>query len=262
MLVGKTVRDTGNTIEVAVLVNGIEQPLYRRPWDGKVFLASTPGDVYTLRVRNLTHGRLEVLNSVDGRNTLKDEPADARASYGMVVRGGSTFEFDGWRLNDHQADDFVFGNPTYSISAQATGTTSNVGVIGFAVYREKQLRRQPDLLGGNYRDGWDEPLGEPLGGLEAIYAPGTTRSLPSEDGLRGGAPMAVGGSVGTGKGATHESRVGRTDFDRTPGNPEKLIIGYDTEEVLRKAGIIAPPEPEAFPGIPSGYGRYESMPSA
>ena len=52
-----------------------------------------------------------------------------------------------------------------------------------------------------------------------------------------------------------EVRVGRTSFTRV-GNPDVLVIGYDTEDRLRAQGILGPREPEAFPGAGTGYEKY------
>jgi hypothetical protein len=102
MFIGNTARSLRGTVEVSVLVGGVEQSLYRRPWDGKIFVAGTPGQAYTLRVKNLTSGRIEVINTVDGRHTLDDEPGDAQRNRGLVFSSHSTGAFTGWRISDQQ----------------------------------------------------------------------------------------------------------------------------------------------------------------
>jgi len=233
MYVGTSLKN--DLIEVEVRVDGRPQRLYRSTVLDRVFVVGRPGQVYTLGVRVLGHGRVEVLNSVDGRNTLKDEPAVMTKITGLVIRGAG--EFTGWRVSDQETRQFMFGNPAQSIAAQATdGDTSNVGVIGFAAYAEYNYAgyrsAAPDLLGG--------------GGYR-----GATRGLESMGATRGG-------SIGTGAGATISDRVGTTHFERY-GAAQELVIGYDTEEVLRELGVLRPALPQAFPAEDTGYAKYAGM---
>lgn len=231
MLIGTNTRSPRGTIDVSVTVDGVKQPLYRRSSDGKVFVVGTPGLAYVLQVTNLKPNRIEVINTVDGRHTLDDEPGDFVANHGLVFRSLSSGSFTGWRVSDQQTRAFVFGSPDRSVAAQATGSTDNVGVIGFAVYDEQSFRTPV------YR-----------GALENSLTYGASK---------GGGMRTRGGNLGTGMGVAQEDRVGRTTFNRLPGvDPDLLVIGYDTEDVLRQQGIIAPAEPNAFPGAQTGYARY------
>ena len=65
-----------------------------------------------------------------------------------------------------------------------------------------------------------------------------------------------GGSLGTGMGDVLEDRVGHTGFDRDGAAPDVLVIGYETEEVLRSQGIMVPVEANPFPGVKTGYAKY------
>jgi hypothetical protein len=195
-----------------------------------MFAPGVPGTAYALHARNLTTGRIEVIVTVDGRHILKDEPGDPYACHGMVLQAYGSYDFRGWRISDSWSREFLFGEPGASVAAQSTGSLANTGVIGFAVWRE-----QP-ALAADY------------GGF-----------------LRGGAPVAVaaassssipGGSLGTGIGASQDDRVGRTEFARVTGEPDILIIGYDTESELIRRGITCPAEPDPFPGARTGYEKY------
>jgi hypothetical protein len=245
MFIGNSVRSQRGTIEVSVLVDGVEQPLYRRPWDGKIFVAGMLGQVYTLRVKNLTSGRIEVINTVDGRHTLDDEPGDSQRNRGLVFSSHSTGAFTGWRISDQRTREFIFGSPERSIAAQATGSTENVGVIGFAVYREKF---------SGYGFGDEVYRG---GGLESFSATrGATKGGPATFG--GESYATRGGSLGTSMGASQDDRVGRTTFTRDGVDPDVLVIGYETEQVLREQGVIAPAEANPFPGAQTGYAKYQT----
>src|ERR1700688_3301634 len=100
MHAGTTARSPQGTIEVSVLIGGTAQPLYRRPGDGALFVAGIPGVAYAPHVRHLTGTRIEVISSVDQRNTLKDERADMHQNQGLVFGAHSAGDFTGWRTND------------------------------------------------------------------------------------------------------------------------------------------------------------------
>ena len=237
MLTGTTARSPHGTVEASVLIGGIPQPVYRRT-DSALFVAGVPGSAYTLRIRNLTAGRIEVLTAVDGRNTLKDEPADHRASTGMVFGAHASGDFTGWRVSDDETREFLFGAPERSVAAAATGSAANAGVIGFAAYRE---REQPSYL-----------RSEPAAFASADFGGDLV--------TRGGSKSASASrGLGTGIGESQHDHVGRTSFTRASGEPDILVIGYDTTEALAAMGVLGPAEPQAFPGAGTGYEKYASQ---
>ena len=239
MYIGTSVQSPDGVIEVSVLMDGTAQPLYRRPVDGKVFVAGIPGRAYTLRVRNRGDRRIEVISTVDGRHTLKDEPGDTAACRGLVFDARSAGEFTGWRISDKETREFIFGSPAASVAAQATGSQANTGVIGFAVYRERDYYF--------YHAYATQDSAWPVATASAAV-------FDSE-------PVTMrGGSLGTGIGERREDRVGSTSFTRALGAPDILVIGYDTVDVLRERGILGPPEPDPFPGAGTGYEKYEPAP--
>lgn len=246
MHTGTTARSPQGTIEVAVLIDGKPQPLYRRPGDGALFVAGTEGQPYALRVRNLQPSRVEVINSVDGRHTLKDEPGDTRENRGLVFAASSTGEFTGWRINADTTREFVFGAPERSVAAQATGSQANVGVIGFAAWREQSwhtYNSYSDLV----------PRGVACGSTGALATSAATAA--TMDSAIAVNSMATRG-LGTGMGTEQADHVGSTTFTRISGEPDILIVSYDTREALDAMGITGPGEPSAFPGIGTGYEKY------
>jgi hypothetical protein len=230
-----TWKSPNGTIEASVVVAGTQLPFHCRN-DGRPFAAGVPGSAYTVLVRNLTGVRAEVILTVDGRNTAKDEPGDARANSGLVIPAGYSHEFTGWRLDDTAVREFLFGDPSASVAAMATGSDAHTGVIGIAVHRERLAR-----VSYGYTD------------------PGYTRVAASSSILRGAPARGDSkGMLGTGIGERVSSPVGRTEFTRDGNAPDILVIGYDTQESLRERGIISPPDPDAFPGQPTGYEKYSA----
>lgn len=239
-----TAASPSGTIEASVLVGGTAQPFYRRA-DGRAFAAGAPGRIYTLRVRNRTGVRAEVIATVDGRHVLKDEPGDPRACQGLVIPAHGEYEFRGWRVSDDQSREFLFGEPASSVAAQATGSTANIGVIGFAAWSEREVQVHYGGAGA-----YDSILRG--GAPDVAFA----SAGPVTRGVTATAANTMGpGSLGTGIGAHQDDRVGRTDFTRT-GEPDILVIGYDTEAELTRRGILGPADPDAFPGARTGYERY------
>jgi hypothetical protein len=244
MHAGTCARSPRRLIEVAVLAAGDRQPLYTRTYDGTLFAAGDPGTVYGLRVANLTSGRIEVVTTVDGRNTLKDEPGDARANGGFVIPAYGSCDFTGFRLDDGAVREFKFGSPVRTdrtVAAQASGSTANVGIFGFAAYAEYQS----PYYGNSY-----------LNVAVAAAAPATFGSGGLNSSISAAnSAGAPGGSIGTEMGEWREDRVNRTTFTRT-GDPDILLIRYDTPQALEALGILAPPGPDAFPGAGTGYEKY------
>jgi hypothetical protein len=235
----------GGTLEVSVHVSAqLAQPVYRRA-DGRLFVPGIPGRAYTLRVRNKASVRAEVIATVDGRHVLKDEPGDPHSCHGLVIPAYGTYEFRGWRVSDAETREFLFGDPAASVAAQATGSVGNVGVIGFAAWREKE--RYPDW---QFSAGGYASLDSAMPVATASAGAPVARSVSHVS-----AANAVSGTLGTGIGASQDDHVGRTDFTRT-GTPDILVIGYDTEAVLTERGIIGPADPDAFPGARTGYEKF------
>lgn len=218
-------------INVAVLVNGQRQPVYRRPHDRQPFVAGVWGAPFVLEVRNCTGGRIEVLSSVDGRNTLMDEPADMVQNRGMIISAYGSYRFAGWRIDDNNSAEFVFTDPAQSVAQMATGQSSNAGVFGFAIYTERRIE-QPV-----YRTYVQNTGYEPL--------------------MRGLSKGVDAGDMGTGIGDVRADQVGRTSFVRAQNRPAEIVtIQYRSYEWLERNGIIAPDEPNAFPGAQTGYAQY------
>jgi len=220
----------GNLIAVSVLIDNRRQPIYRRRYDGQPFVAGLWGSSFVLEVRNLHHGRIETISSVDGRNTLKDEPADAHHNRGMIISGHGTWTITGWRIDDNNTAEFVFTEPSASLEPMATGGNVNAGVFGFAVYKEREIYSTRISYTSNHT--YD------------LYAGERPKSLSRS------------ADMGTGIGDIRHDSVGHTTFNRADSTPEIITIQYRSREWLERNGIIAPDEPNAFPGIGTGYQQY------
>lgn len=254
------------TLQVSVLQDGISLGFYKRA-DGRPFIPVTVGRTYKVRVVNRGYTRTEVCLGIDGRNVLRDEPADYN-SPGLVIPAGGSYEFSGWRVDDDTTRDFIFGDPAKSVAAQATGSASNTGIIGIAAFREKIVSEWKPFFGGAFA-GESYPVRDSVRGFScrssslsvtasvagmAAAGDETCGSALSPGGITGN--QSNSGSVGTGIGAAKTDKVGRTRFTRD-GSADILIIGYDTFGELVRRGVIAD-DPDPFPGSTTGYERYRS----
>jgi hypothetical protein len=252
MHIGTSVSDKSGKFSVEVLVRGVPQNLYAAR-DGYPYVVGVPGERYVLRLRNLTGGRLEIVNAIDQRDTCSNNPAGL-TNRGMLLPAHGSTVFEGWRHNNDEVGEFVFGAPEHSVSAQATGDPSGVGVIAFAAFTEY---RSAPSYGGGYRGAIIPEMYQ--GGLESrgleSYGAEVTRSAGPAT-LGGGTAR---GGLGTGIGDTVESRVQSVSFTRADGEPSILEVGYDTEQWLIEQGIIAPGRPVGFPKG-QAFGAYQQVP--
>jgi hypothetical protein len=154
------VRDSRFGISVA-LNDDAGRPLPAFYAGGHTYAIGEAGQRYTIVVSNETGVRVEAVASVDGLDVLDGQSADYDKR-GYLVPAWGSVEIDGFRQsNDHVAA-FRFGSVRDSYAAR-TGTDRNVGIIGVAVFpqrndatswpwteREIQRRKNADPFPGSY----------------------------------------------------------------------------------------------------------------
>ena len=203
-------------------------PEYRHR--GQAWVAGTPGHRYAVRLTNTTGERVLVVLSVDGVNAVSGETA-APSQAGYVLGPWESAEIAGWRKSLDDIAQFVFTDLTGSYAAR-TGRPDNVGVIGIAVFRERQRR----------------PLPPPLAASPQAKAAGASadRAMASE---------AMPQRIGTGHGPREWAPVGQTTFERSSSAPQQLSqLRYDSVDALVALGVLprhrladAYNPPRAFP---------------
>lgn len=104
--------------------------------DGKSFIEAPKTGAYSIRLRNNCARRRLAVISVDGVNVINGEDAGFEGS-GYLLRAWETMEIPGWRRDDNKVAAFKFDEQEESYAAQTGRGTSNVGVIGVAVFDEK-----------------------------------------------------------------------------------------------------------------------------
>lgn len=249
-------RDTGSTLETYIQ-------------DGKLYVPGTPGHRYAVRLSNRTGGRVLAVLSVDGVNAVSGETANANQS-GYVLDAWESTEINGWRKNLDEIAQFNFTSLPDSYAA-LTGRPANVGVIGVAVYTERNdrwiaerrnQRAQPPSPSSRSLDkeseARDEAPSESVAGAEKSSANQARADAASPR------SMAKRERLGTGHGDREYSHVGTTRFVRASILPaETLAIWYDSYRNLAARGIIprrpiASRDPNPFPNsfVPDPPVRY------
>jgi hypothetical protein len=253
--------------------------------EGKIYVAATEGERYSIRVKNTTPRRLLVVLTVDGRNAIDGEPGRVDGS-GHVLEPFAEFVFKGWRQTSDAVAAFRFGVKEDSYSSQM-GSPENVGIIGVAVFEEKKIEipqitvREKEYVPVPYIPyvPWrrSHPWWEPW--WMQVMIGGTTEYSQSGTGLHsqqiGNVHHSVLGTqiscsvepssasvsstcdavqaLGTGYGETLASLVVKTHFARASEHPDDIVeLHYDSLESLRKQGIMSDP-PSRKPRAPSAF---------
>lgn len=247
-----------NNYEVDVLING--KPAKEYLHKKKVYIEGREETTFSLRLRNNSYQRKLFVPTIDGLSVLDGKEASFKSG-GYIVPGYSTITVDGWRINDDEVASFYFSSPDDSYRKRMK-KGNNLGVIGVAVFDEKQLFTTTMTNAGNfyvstspnpfYQDGSITLTPTSTSYLSSVNLTGgiqTSASLVSCS-YSGSAPTQ---QLGTGWGTTKTSEVVSVDFTRFDSPTTVFEINYNTRAELEKAGISFKKEPlyvtpQAFPG--------------
>ncbi len=217
----------GSLIDLQVISRGSGQRMPVYQYQGKTYVVGTPGERYSLQLRNLTGARVMGVLSVDGVNAITGETASPNQS-GYVLGPYQVAEITGWRKSNEEVARFFF-TPLPDSYAARTDRPGNVGVIGLAVFRE-YLEPPPPIayapsLSMN-QDARDSATPPPMQ-APSSRASGAMREKQAEE------------KLGTGHGEREHSVVTNTDFRRaTRSAAEVMALWYDSRERLASAGVI------------------------
>ncbi len=257
----------GNLVDVGVIDRDTGSTLPTHMHNGKLYIAGAPGHRYAVRIVNRTGARVMTVLSVDGVNAITGQTADTYQS-GYVLDAYQSTEVDGWRKDMSEIAQFNFTALENSYAAR-TGRPNNVGVIGVAVFREKQpvWRERDEKIAA--REAAPAPPAAAADAASA-QAPATTASgaaqaaaksmsapaggVRADNGLAAARPTPKPEeSLGTGHGARESSHASYTSFERESSRPNELVsVWYDSYRNLVARGVIPTPrpiaiEPQPFP---------------
>lgn len=108
-----------------------------RPYT-KRYVMGKKDRTYSIVVKNRSKSALEIVASVDGLDVQDGKPA-SYSKRGYIVPAGETLEISGFRTSSTKVAAFKFSSVTNSYANMRHGETTNVGVIGIAVFTEKDV---------------------------------------------------------------------------------------------------------------------------
>jgi hypothetical protein len=277
---------TGRIAEVAIVDRNSGVELVPHFYRGEYWVAGIPGATYSIAIRNRLGERLLAVTSVDGVNVISGATA-AWDQTGYVFDPNERYEVTGWRKSDSEVAAFTFTASPNSY-AERTGRPANVGVIGVALFRERQSQAvyappvAEQLLDGAEAPPFGAPKPEPASGAPnaaasppastsaAPNAPASAPAAPSRSSAQAttrdarssgrleafAAPRPATPKLGTGHGEREFSYVNHTEFSRVQPEPNEVIrIRYDSLDNLFAMGIIQRPRPAPtatpFPDSPA-----------
>lgn len=231
----------GNLVEMDVIDRDSGQWLPEYGHRGQHWIAGIPGHRYAVRLTNTTGQRVLVVLSVDGVNAVTGQTA-APSQAGYVLEPWETAEIAGWRKSLDDIAQFLFTDLPDSYAAR-TGRPDDVGVIGIAVFRERQARPvysplpAPPIAGGRAREQEASKSAAPSASADRAMAEAAPQRL------------------GTGHGQREWAPVGQTEFVRASRNPQQVSqLRYDDADTLAAIGVLPRPytpyarhTPRAFP---------------
>ena len=237
-----SVADAGRLAEVEIVSRASGQKLETWRHGGRLYVAGTPGERYALRLANRSGGRLLTVLSVDGVNAVSGETAAARQS-GYVLGPWQSAEIRGWRKSLDDVAAFYFTALPDAYAAR-TGRPDNVGVIGIAVFRERQVRPVYSPL----------PAPPIASGRAREQASAKAAAPAADSAMAEAAPQRL----GTGHGQREWAPVGQTDFVRATRSPQQLSqLRYDDADTLVAIGVLPrwhPPHARSAPrAFPNGF---------
>jgi hypothetical protein len=215
------------------------------PWfkyNGVVYVGIPDNTRYNIGVANLCTSRIEVVTAVDGRDTLKQAPAQLKND-GFVISPSYYHHFKGFRIDDMRIIEFVHRyDADRSVAVATTGSGDLCGVISLAVFTEKSTKIYRDTMseGRQYNNSSDFQFMK--GGPDTLRSETTSRS-------------------GTGIGNISVDKVGQTEFVRSSADPQALIdIHYRpiewVETIIQTIGRVPP---SGFQKPTTGYEKLAGI---
>ena len=247
----------GSLVDLTVIDRDTGASLSPHYHDGKYYVAGVPAHRYGVQMRNRTGQRVLTVLSVDGVNAISGNTASTDQN-GYVLDPYQFAEIDGWRKSMNEIAEFNFTSLGQSYAAK-TGRAGNVGVIGVAVFREKQpiIERGADKIAESTAIPMPPPAAPapeiadargaaaPKDVLKTEPVTGALMSKAETQNSVARARQSVRDEpLGTGHGERAESAITYTSFERASSRPDEMdSVWYDSYNNLIARGVIVVPRP-------------------
>jgi hypothetical protein len=229
----------GRLVDVDVLVDGQQAPLYFKPGDfgrSRHYFQALQGRNYALRLTNNTGRRVGVLIAVDGLNVVNGERSSlSRHEPLYVLDPHESATIRGWRTSLDQVRRFVFVDEQRSYAertGQANGDMGWIRVVSFEEVGRRAVNVRPEVREGKERgwegDRYDEPRAESAPAPQSAKPQSEQRSMAGRE--NESAP-------GTGWGDRRHDPVQQTWFEPARRSSDHLVFRYEYESGLRALGI-------------------------
>lgn len=230
----------GRLVDVQIVGRSSGRILETYKHAGNTYVSGNPGERYAVRLVNRSGARVLAVLSVDGVNAISGETAAPDQS-GYVLEPYASAEIAGWRKSMQEVAQFYFTSLPDSYAAR-TERPDNVGVIGVAVWRERE-RPRPVPYSSERR-------------AQPAPAPGAAAqdAAPAAESAAGAlSKKAEPSRLGTGHGEREYAPTKYTEFVRARRSPDEIVsVRYDSYANLLARGIIGRTprhaEPQPFPG--------------
>lgn len=113
-------------------------PAYKEGGYRRRLVAGQKDSTYSIVVKNRCKSALEIVASVDGLD-VQDGQSASFSKRGYIVEPGKTLEIEGFRTSYSRVAAFKFSSVSNSYANMRHGDTRNVGVIGIAVFTQKDV---------------------------------------------------------------------------------------------------------------------------
>jgi hypothetical protein len=249
--------------DVTVYDRSARRTLPLHSGEGNRWVVGTPGNEYSLRIRNRSGSDLLAVISVDGVNAITGQSASPDQS-GYVIPAFGSIEIKGWRKSLERVAAFYFTDLGDSYAAR-TGRPDDVGVIGVALFKRKsapelelsERRRERDAWGARsaqesaaaprYEQG-DQRGAQPAEPQRT--QPGAPEPHAEKRAADNAPAAAAAQALGTGHGRSQSSHARYVEFERESAAPNEIVtLRYDSRENLVRMGILRDPRrrPDPFP---------------
>ena len=237
---GRYYVDAGSTARISILINGQRARIYRK--HGEYFVEGREGCNYSLLVVNRTGGRIKTISSVDGLDVVDGSSRSGYDRTGYIINGYGHANIRGWRISDSEVASFCFG-PISESYAMKMDKPSNIGVINFAFFREKEHYAEPPIYIDRGMSEYEKKEGasgaRKAGAPPASHNEGSAERKVSSDAGYSPKERVSTQSIGTEFGENRYSSVARVDFEERTSYPEQLVnINYASHEDLVRRGIF------------------------